>query len=96
MPRNPFFFFYCEGKGRGMGEGVMESEGDRQMETEKPGRSLHRHHVQKEPVSPDKIIWLFSATLGGDMPFTWRGVRDCECLRLCVNYVLREKGGGAI
>lgn len=26
----------------------------------------------KELVSPDKIIWLCSATPGGDMPFTWR------------------------
>lgn len=57
--------------------GGRQTDGDREA-----GSSLHRHHVQKELVSPDKIIWLFSATPGGDMPFTWREpLRACDCMR---------------
>lgn len=37
----------------------------------------------KELVSPDKIIWLFSRTPGGDMPFTWRGPVSMR-LHVCV------------
>lgn len=66
--------------------GGRQTDGDREA-----GSSLHRHRVQKELVSPDKIIWLFSATPGGDMPFTWR--EPCERVIACVrvNYIHREK-----
>lgn len=50
---------------------VRQSEGDSQMEIEELAPSPP---CLKELVSPDKIIWLFSATPGGDVPLTCRGL----------------------
>lgn len=65
----------------------METDGWRQ----RSGELAPSPPRLKEPVSPDKIIWLFSATPGGDMPFTWRGPASVRCVCACVNYIRREK-----
>lgn len=69
------------------GGGQRKRAGWRQMETDRwrqrSGELAPSPPCLKERVSLDKIIWLFSLTPGGDMPFTWRGPVSMR-LHVCV------------